>query len=369
LDEEGCAAAEQHGIYGMGAWIALTVDREDDSIRYLPGIKEMCDSCREELTRLVRKAQGNSEDDKARALRIVVPKICYCYIGLVPYPDSTAETDELWRWIASSQRPDGSWGYLTESKSGCPEVTSLVVRTFEKQPALAQNIKEAVVYLRGKYSSVDNLFLRLYTLNTLLRFDNQLNSPDYRKIIKKVIRKLLNQAFFNPTRFPNPINLDFNDGKKTRYIRLSTDVILLESLELISGPRKLYARGHPGRRVYLHVIQTFREPPTKDTTGHRLSPFSALHLRRSLKPFLAAKESPGLLRLAEKTWAYLVCAWSFGVNLEWNLISLIICIAGIVVSIRYGITLLKGPFIGAGIKAALDVCKSLYNAWTRFANE
>ena len=142
-----------------------------------------------------------------------------------------------------------------------------------------------------------------------------------------------------------------------------------ESLELISGRHKLYARGHPGRRVYLHMTDAFKEPPTRDTTGHRLSPFTALHIRRCLKPFLGTKQFSGLFGLGEKAWAYLVCAWSFGVNLEWNLISLVICVAGILASNRYGITLLKGPFVGAGIKAGLDVCKSLYNAWTRFANE
>jgi hypothetical protein len=331
LDEEGCAS-DQHGVYGMGAWVALVED--SDSIRHLPPVKKITDACKGELKRLV------------------------------------GEANELSTWIGAAQRPDGSWGYLTNSKIGCPEITSIVIRTFATHPPLKDKIRASLEYLRGTYEKIDNLFLRLYALNTLLKYDGNGRSAEYPKTIKKVIRVLLNQAFFNPTHFPNPINLDFNDGTQTRYIRLPTDVILLESLQLISGPHMLYARGHPGQRVYAHIIETFKEPPTHDTTGHRLSPFSALHLRRCVNGFLRTKEFSGLVGgLVEKAWGYLVCAWSFGVNLEWNLVSLAICIGGFFASVHFGKTVLVGPFIGAGIKAGLDVCKSLYNAWTRFANE
>ena len=234
LDEEGWTS-DQHGVYGMGAWIALAEDSE--AIRHLPAVRKITDACKIELKRLVNEAQGSTADAKAVGLRIVIPKICYAYIGLVSeYP---TEANELSSWIAASQRPDGSWGYLTSSKTGCPEITSLVVRTFGNHPSLKEKIKTALEFLRGKYSGIDNLFLRLFTLNSLIIHDDPLRLSDYRKTTKKVIRTLLNQAFFNPTRFPNPINLDFNDGKQTRYIRLSTDVIFLDSLQLISPPTTL----------------------------------------------------------------------------------------------------------------------------------
>jgi hypothetical protein len=369
LDEEGRNQG-QHGIYGMGSWIALA-DDDSSSIRNEPAVRRITDECQEELRRLVRQAKAGEKE--AAPLRSVIPKMCYAHMGLEKFPDCQPEANFLSEWISQAQKPDGSWGYIVASSSGFPEITALVVRCFAREQTLSQEIHRAVEYLQKSYSSSNNPFLRLYALNTLLLHDPQ-NARAYKSAVKKGVAKLLNQAFFNPTQFPNPINLDFNDAARTRYIRISADVILLESLELISGSRRLYVRGHPGRRIFNHLMKTLASPPTRDTTGHRLSPPSALYLHECLRRLTGTRQLSGVVGLIETGLAYLMCSWAFGVNIGWNLISVGVTVTGVIVALlirsKFALgNVLVGAFLGALLKSALDLGKSVYNTFTRFGGE
>jgi hypothetical protein len=367
LDDEGRSSG-QYGVYGMGSWVALAED-EKSAIRNEPEVRALTLDCKQELRRLVDDASTCGHEPKASDLRVVIPKMCYAYLGLSRFLDCQTSANQLSGWVAAAQKHDGSWGYLTTSAAGCPEVTALVVRIFGAEQTLAGHLEKAIVYLRGVNASIPNLFLQLYVLNTLVLHSNGSASRDDRRTIKTTVAELLNQAFFNPSQFPNPINFDFNDVDRTRYIRLSTDVILLESLELVSGAHSLYVRGHPGRRVFKHLREVLDSQPKKDGSGHRLTPPSALYLYQSLRPLTDTRQWHGLFGLIEKLAAYAVCSWAFGVNIEWNLIALVVCGIGLYFSIRSGNKVVIGGFTGALIKTFLDTGKSVYNSLARFGRD
>lgn len=352
----------------MGSWIALA-DDEASPIRDEPDVRRVTNECREELRKLVRSASAGENVDKAPQLRSVIPKMCSAYLGLSKFADCQAEANLLAQWIGKAQQPDGSWGFLADASLGLLETTALVVRYFAREQTLSQQLRRGVAYLQKAYGSPSNSFLRLYALNTLLLHDPE-NTSKHKVAVKKEIAKLLNQAFFNPTQFPNPINLDFNDGTKTRYIRLPTDLILLESLELISGPRGEYVRGYPGHRIFKHVVTTLAVPPDRDTTGHRLTPPSALNLYECLTRLRNTRQLQGLLGLFGTGLAYFVCALAFGVNVGWNLISVGGTLAGVFISWWYlHDKVFFGAFLGAFLKSTLDLGKSVYNTFTRFGGE
>jgi hypothetical protein len=287
-------------------------------------------------------------------------------LGLSRSIDCQSEINLLLSWIGAAQQHDGSWGYLATSSQGCPEVTALVVRNFSSARTLADQIRDAITYLRGALAGISNPYVKLYVLNTIAIHSNgSALSEDLRKI-KATVATLLNQAFFNPTQFPNPINFDFNDADRTRYIRLSTDVILLESLTVLSGTHKLYVRGHPGLRVFGHMLETLSSPPTTDSSGHRMTPPSAYHLYRCLAPLTKTKQSSGLIGVFERLWAFAVCSWAFGVNIGWNFLALTICLIGLILATTMGGQLLIGGLAGALMKTTLDTVKSVYNSLRQF---
>ncbi len=367
LDDEA-RSEEQYGVYGMGSWVALSED-EKSAIRNLSPVQTLTNQCRDELRRLVQAADAGSAEQKAAVLQRVIPKMCYAYLGLSRFHDCQPEANLLAGWIATAQRAGGAWGYLTSSPDGCPEMTAYVIRHFAREQTLSDRIRNAIQYLRAAYPSIGNPFLRLYALNTLLLHDVEGGSAK-KPAVKETVAKLLNQAFFNPTQFPNPINLDFNDANRTRYIRLSTDGILLESMELISGTHRLYVRGHPGKRVFKHLMETLNVPPSKDTTGHRLTPPSALYMNECLKRLTETRQWRGIGGLVEDAFAYLACAWSFGVNIEWNVISVLVSGAGVCVFyFLWNKPWLLSACAGALVKSFLDLGKSLYNTLRRFGGE
>src|SRR6266404_1505168 len=207
LDGEG-RSSEQCGIYGMGSWIALT---ERESLRHVQQVDDLRGRCKDTLKQWAADSGKDSEPEKKNIsyLHLIVPKICYAYLGLITYRDDAA--NELLTRIVASQHSSNGWNFVANAAGESPVVTALVVRTFGLHEGFKDQLSRALVYLDRTWKDLQTPYLRLYVLNTIWQFGGNDKRKEIEKDIKETIFRLMNQAFYNPTRFPNPINIDYND--------------------------------------------------------------------------------------------------------------------------------------------------------------
>lgn len=248
IDHEGVLSS-QRGIYGMSAWLTLTQSTlaETDRLRV---------SCRDALKQWIEESQDddviNHPDGNPYELRFVVPKICHAYRAMV-----AAGCDDAGRILLGYIQQachEGSWGYLTSSDEGDACMTALVVRTFRGREASLASLPRSLRFLHWHYQESKNPCLRLYVLNTLMISDPNgriLQSVNLRELIKKQIRRLYADMQRNPLSVSNPITIHFSDdrGQRLRYYRFPGDLIVLESLLLISGTRIRLYRHQFGRHI------------------------------------------------------------------------------------------------------------------------
>jgi hypothetical protein len=93
-------------------------------------------------------------------------------------------------------------------------------------------------------------------------------------------------------------------------------------------------------------------------------------MNECLKCLTNTSQCRGLGGLLESWFAYVTCAWSFGVNVEWNVLSVLISATGVAaLHFWWNQPLLLSAFAGALVKTCLDLLKSLYNTLGRFGGE
>lgn len=372
LDEEGCKN-EQAGIYGMSIWLVLTNDIRTDS-----DILIIRNQCKEKLKEIVNKAKAKlsrsaniQPTSDEYEIRYIVPKICYAFEALNQLDDAKTEAGTLQKYISDAQKDDGSWGFLIGSNEGSSVITSLVLRSFKAEPSFIVNLKNGLDYIKTNFNNIGNLYERLFVLNTIQMLDKiETNRKvDVEKYIKITIRDLYKEVYYNPTKFANPINIDYNDtgARRTRYFRIPTDMILLESLTLISGSNLQYLHAHAGRRILKYLSDSLKKSSkfTKDTSGHRASVGFYFFVTSVLK-LISDKRTSRLSNFAKDIHGWFDCSISFGMDFTYNLLILIITLVILILASLYQVTVITQLFIGIFIKYLLDLFKSLYNlskAW------
>jgi hypothetical protein len=241
IDREG-VLSRQHGIYGMSAWLTLTRST-------VPEADQLRVSCRDALKQWIEASRDddviNHPDDNRYELRFVIPKICYAYRAMMAVGCEDAGRILL-GYIQQACR-EGSWGYLTSSEQGDACMTALVVRTFRGHANFTTSpLPQSLRFLHRHYYVSKNPCLRLYVLNTLRLSDpNNRLLPDVNlnELIREQIRMLHTDIQNNPLSVSNPVTIHFSDdrGHRLRYYRFPGDLIVLESLLLISRPHvRLY---------------------------------------------------------------------------------------------------------------------------------
>ncbi len=343
----------------MGAWIALT---DTETLRNDQNIKAIRDNCRDKLIDLVRASTSNTQTNSGSVLLTVVPKICMAFDGLNRFTIAQPEATTLIEKIRAGQRHDGGWGPLISSNSSTPEMTAIVLRTFGSKQCMPTEIDNGLKYLDNVFLGISNPYIALYVLNTIKHHRHLAGqiTREYDDVIRAQVKKVLHRAFYNPTQFPNPINIDFNDGVRTRYIRLQADLILLESLSLASGEHRYYLRGHPGRRIFSHLMENLQKPPEYDTTGHRLTTPAALQIRKCLNLIRNSRDTRAF-PAGSQLKAWVVCAIRFGTNVGWNTLALILAAIGIVAAKQLCWTAAVNALYGVSAKTAFDLIRSIVN--------
>jgi len=289
VDSEGIQST-QHGVYGMSAWLALCGSLD-------PEIVALRDSCRSALGQwITESAEPGVENDpncEAYELKYVIPKICFAYRAMMATQNEEAARIMLSR--VKDAGPHGSWGPLSNSgrNERNPWTTALVVRTFKSAPGFEPLLKSALNYLYHHHKILENPCLRLYVLNTIAIADPihelvaGVTAKDLKEAITKGVRDVRSTLVRDPLSLSNPITLHFSDdrGGRIRYYRFPGDLIVLESLLMISNPIAKYYDSHIGARIGERLSSILAGPHelALDTCGDRTSFPTCLYIRDLLE--------------------------------------------------------------------------------------
>ena len=283
----------------MSAYLSLV--EEDQESQNDQQIKTFSNACRIKLQEWIRASASQvpaKERQFVSELHDVVPKICAALVALKG--DIDTRTILLKRLADARQK----WGMLINSSSPKAVITSCVIRDILFANVDFWNeIPGAHDACRFLIQSVDHEHSpakRLMILNSLL--DLSLTVPpkavnDFttramvpwklRAKMRKVLREVLDTLRSKPFSVPNPLIEDEVHGSRCRYVRYSTDLIILESLYQISGEHVSYLEADLGKHLSQALIRAleFTAPLTecRNTCGERLSFSTAIFTDRVLR--------------------------------------------------------------------------------------
>jgi hypothetical protein len=236
-----------------------------------------------DLSNQSKDANDKTDSDKSNTyeLRCIIPKICHAIEACSFYNELSEQKIILANHLYNAQNTNGSFGFLTSDKDVDLKTslinTALVLRTYLVNSDHSEKKLNCINYLKDNYSKLNNIFEQLYILNSIqvaILKDSSLAKNGLLKIkevIQKNLKKIFHEVALNPTSFSNPINVDFNDSNRTRYYRLYSDLILIESLALAFPTNLYYLRGQIGERVLSKIWTCLDSKSDKDTTLHRMS--------------------------------------------------------------------------------------------------
>ena len=290
IDQVGVKKS-QYGIYGMAVFNFLASDHNSISIELL---KEQNTKKLKEWINITNDYSISSDDANdflnsdpysyVYELRNVLPKIifaCNCLHKIDPHCE---EYLILRKRVNDSRHNDYGYSFLintgitTESNIFA---TSQVVRAFFKEDPTS-NI-QTIDFLLSKVSDnpkASEILKHLYILNSiqifLLQNPRYLKKDKYKSVkdmILTLLKKLFKHVDINPVSFANPINVDFNDFGRTRYFRLYSDLIVLESLIILNQSKLHFVFGRLGKILMTRIDESLETnfPFPKDTTDHRMS--------------------------------------------------------------------------------------------------
>ena len=329
LDQEGIQDS-QYGIYGMSVFLILTKNSYDYRVKDIrvqnirKFIKWIDATSEYDLSNQETDANDRTDSDKSNTyeLRCVIPKICHGIEACSLYTELAQQKTILSTHLDNAQNANGSFGFLTSDKNIDSKIslinTALVLRTYLVHLDNTERRLNCINYLKDNLNKLNNVFEQLYVLNAIqvaIIKDPTLANNGLLKIkqtIRDNLKKVFHEVALNPTSFSNPINIDFNDANRTRYYRLYSDLILIESLALAFPTNLYYLRGQIGERVLSKVWACLDKNSDKDTTQHRMS-FGFYFSVSQILSTLVTKydENIGLIG---RLHAWLVRVKFFGIN-------------------------------------------------------
>ena len=279
---------EQYGVYGIAAYLSVTLDdsKNDDKI------KSFAEKCRLKLSEWVSlttaQAATQREAEAVEELAEVVPKICAALIALrgTPYAQQAL--------LKRLNNAPHKWGLLIASPSQNAVVTASAVRDilaagFDFWNEIHEAAEICHFLLVRASEQTKEYAKQLLLLNTLAvlsptRMDaSGLNESDRRKLepqwissrIRAVLGRMIEDSRFTPFVLPNPLIEDEVHGSRCRYVRYSTDLVLLEALHHASWNQISFLETGLGRHLARRLITSLSfEPPLtqcRNTCGERLS--------------------------------------------------------------------------------------------------
>lgn len=310
-DAEGCRK-EQSGIYGMSCWLIITKNIYNDTEvtllrnEILKKYNEYLDLINHDFEQLSGDKRTNDDPDlirdikNARDLYHLTPKLCFSIAAFGEIASlEKGKIDEsiinafgevekkligFFRKFTANKNEGSGVGWSNDPQGTNPLATAFALKLVEssisdnEKKKYAAYLKKEIKYTNfTKEAEVNKLFI-LNIIFSLVR-SNPTEGLLFRKQITTSLKKTFKELYTNPTSLSNPVNMDFQDqmSNRNRYIRLPTDVIILESLIIIGGD--LYLRSGIGRVILNNITKTLDKTEgqnniyflSKDTTNNRPS--------------------------------------------------------------------------------------------------
>jgi len=350
LDDEGCTSM-QFGLYGMSIWLLFT-----RAARHDVEVARVQADC---LQLLAAAVDGGplALPKHVEELKAVVPKMAYACAALYTSPSAHGQATALLQRLKTATKK-GGWGFSTTGDKPNVMATALVIRLLRGVSGNSFVLEDAVSYLRSELGGIQNPYAKLYVLTSLKRVDEaKVTSSE----LSAAIAELYLQVAKQPTKFPNPTIVDYQEQARTRYFRIPSDVILVEALAYLGGGWQLYLSAHTGRRVfgYLAAHCAALERFKLDAIGHRPSVGTYMYLRDAMELIKVRQTTEVSLPLARLAGWFAASA-KFGLDFTWNLFALLGSGAGTMLLHYYGHTTLRNILAGAFVKSLLDAGRSLW---------
>jgi hypothetical protein len=284
-----------------------------------------------DLGTLRRRDQDN--ESAAYELRRLTPKAAAAIEAL----DHDSESGPLraqWKaYLRNARRPDGLWEFVLRTDAPAPGdirsespgdvmATALVLRALA--PLARDNKTDHDFWLESVLAVLNRLHdaridpvRRLFVLNaaSLAKCGAKLRRTIRRRMLEAA-EEVFSATRRFPLRFANPVTIDYHADGRVRELRYPADIVLLETLVLLSGPQLLYIESHMGRAILERLSLTVADVPMeRDTSGHRPALTTVFYYRTTLQLVLLKPKSrvPRLLRwLAGAT----IASWRFSHRLK-----------------------------------------------------
>lgn len=295
LDDDG-RNNQQHGIYGMSAWLCITKDLED------PRVKNLREVCQNQLCAWVQAAKHSQVANLALApespeyeVRWVAPKAAAALEALAQEPEATVEVRYLLDFLLAGRRGDHLWGFMLDASTASDlRATAMILRSVsvsKPDKGWQELIDQSLGAVAAEVENVRDSLYRLYILSTIVSLSsNRRRSADSRKMMAKDIAHIYSKNRSQPTAYAKPLNIDFHDLTRMREIRLPADAVFLEGLLLLSGKYHTIVEIGIGRQVCDKLTMCLAHVPLNvDTSNDRASISTVLFSQRVLEA--VAKEA------------------------------------------------------------------------------
>jgi hypothetical protein len=184
-----------------------------------------------------------------------------------------SRSDHLWRMVLPDTSKQTTPDHGTPSDSLVP--TALVLRGLSTLPEHQAHVEKCVEIALQRLDQLSGQAVVgwLFVLNSLMRASkDKVRCSEIRRKTMRTVRELYRAIGEHPLVHPNPINFDFFDSANSRCrdFRLPSDVILLESLILVSDQRFEYVDAAAGRAIIDAWRKVLEAPSeTRDPSNHR----------------------------------------------------------------------------------------------------
>jgi hypothetical protein len=288
FDDAGASDAHW-GIYGVSDWILLesldpSRQRPEEAAGLLGGcrslLKDLVGTAHAKTLDVIKSEETPDRQSQNYELRFVVPKMVYAFEALDQDSETASIAQEVLNDLIDCQNAkDGSWPMCRDRHypNTAPIATALVLRALKGKPQCVASLRKALDFLNGVQESMTSVPIqRLFVLNTIYMVAPDLGrhallDPTRKRIdecVRAIFGSLRGDYFF----LANPMNLDFHDIRGVRFFRLPSDLIVLESLILLSGHSLVLVQVSHGKKLldkFFNMLgkRTF----TYDTSGHRAS--------------------------------------------------------------------------------------------------
>jgi len=296
LDDAGCRDPH-NGLTGVAIWTIIAQEIPEDcdnsqQIRYncTKVLKRLASgtSC-DQLSNITDGVDYNEKKFDNDAKNVTV-KTVHLVDALVRIDINESNFHNLLLKM-DKERTRYKWGFLIGDQcKNDPIATAFVILRLSRCKKIdllpAEDLAQALSYIESEIGRQKSAVARLYLLNCLMRLSDTSKTHFFKREIRREIRKIFKEVNDNPCIVQNPWIVDYQDRKaeRARYLRIPSDITILEALMWLDIDNLRYLRSNSGKKMLWHFFDTIISGNQNlDSSGARWSCYSALYTTEFVK--------------------------------------------------------------------------------------